>query len=54
MHVLLSEEPMSEGNEIQAERLAMHADSLWNSLVKGEQRGHPSGGARGRVPIFYP
>ena len=40
MHVLLSEEPMSEGNEIQAERLAMHADSLWNSLVKGEQRGH--------------
>ena len=40
MHVLLSEEPMSEGNEIQAEHLAMRADSLWNSLVIGEQRGY--------------
>ncbi len=37
MHILLSEEPMSLGNEEQAGALAARADSLWGTLSAAEQ-----------------
>ncbi len=40
MHILLSEEPMSRGNEQQAATLAEQADSLWKVLAPGEQSGY--------------
>ena len=40
MYILLSEEPMGEGNELQANRLAERSDSLWNTLTIGERNGY--------------
>jgi len=40
MQILLSEEPMSRGNESHALELAARADSLWMTLAEGERSGY--------------
>jgi lysophospholipase L1-like esterase len=40
MQVLLSEEPLSRGNEKHTRELAVRADSLWSTLVDGERSGY--------------
>jgi hypothetical protein len=40
MGILLSEEPMSQGNEEQALALSGRADSLWKTLAPGEQNAY--------------
>ena len=53
MYILLSEEPMSEGNELQADRLAERSDSLWNTLTIGERNGYQRW-RKGKGPSLLP
>lgn len=53
MYILLSEEPMGEGNELQADRLAERSDSLWNTLTIGERNGYQRW-RKGKGPDLLP
>ena len=53
MYILLSEEPMSEGNESQADLLAERSDSLWNTLTIGERNGYQRW-RKGKGPSLLP
>ena len=53
MYILLSEEPMGEGNELQAGRLAERSDSLWNTLTIGERNGYQRW-RKGKGPDLLP